>query len=106
VVAQSADERFCRRVIEQVDDAVGIGVEENGAVAPSPTECESRSAPSRRVRVKIAGPIVYRERGFCPGREIYFLDPTGNVLELRDPTWKPGMPTPTFEEITAKRAAV
>ena len=31
--------------------------------------------------------------------ELYFLDPSGNMLELRDPTWKSGMPTPTYEEI-------
>ena len=47
----------------------------------------------------IAQPIVYREQGFFPGRELYFLDPSGNMLELRDPTWKPGMPQPTYEEI-------
>ncbi len=49
--------------------------------------------------VTIAEPIVYRERGFFTGRELYFLDPSGNMLEVRDPTWKPGMPTPDFEEI-------
>ena len=43
--------------------------------------------------------IVYRERGFFTGRELYFLDPSGNMLELRDQTWKSGMPTPTHEEI-------
>jgi len=51
--------------------------------------------------VKLAGPIVYRERGFFPGREIYFLDPSGNILELRDARWRPGMPRPTFEELTS-----
>jgi len=53
--------------------------------------------------VKMAGPVVYRERGFFTGREMYFLDPSGNVLELRDASWKAGMPTPTFEEMTASR---
>lgn len=43
--------------------------------------------------------IIYRERGFFTGRELYFLDPSGNMLELRDKTWKSGMPTPTHEEI-------
>ena len=43
--------------------------------------------------------IIYREQGFFPGRELYFLDPSGNMLELRDPTWQPGMPTLTYEEI-------
>jgi catechol 2,3-dioxygenase-like lactoylglutathione lyase family enzyme len=51
----------------------------------------------RSIRVPEA--IVYRERGFFLGREMYFLDPSGNLLELCDPTWKPGMPTPTYEEI-------
>ena len=49
--------------------------------------------------VKIAEPIVYREKGHFTGRELYFLDPSGNMLELCDPTWKPGMPAPTYEEI-------
>jgi extradiol dioxygenase family protein len=52
-----------------------------------------------RIGVRIAEPIVYRARGHFTGRELYFLDPSGNMLELRDGTWKEGMPTPTFEEI-------
>ncbi len=43
--------------------------------------------------------LVYRERGFFTGRELYFFDPSGNRLELRDPTWEAGMATPAFEEI-------
>ena len=43
--------------------------------------------------------LVYREQGFFTGRELYFLDPSGNRLELRDPTWKPGMPKPSHEEL-------
>jgi len=43
--------------------------------------------------------LIYREQGFFPGRELYFLDPSGNMLELRDPTWKTGMPTPSYAEI-------
>ena len=49
--------------------------------------------------------LVYRERGFFTGREVYFNDPSGNRLELRDPTWVPGMPKPPLEEIVAKAAA-
>ena len=49
--------------------------------------------------IPIAEPIVYRGQGFFLGREMYFLDPSGNMLELCDPTWKPGMLTPTYEEI-------
>ena len=51
--------------------------------------------------VRIAEPIVYRERGHFTGRELYFLDPSGNMLELRDATWQSGMPIPTYEEIIA-----
>lgn len=43
--------------------------------------------------------LVYRARGFFTGRELYFFDPSGNRLELRDPTWQEGMPTPDFAEI-------
>jgi len=27
------------------------------------------------------------------------VDPSGNTIELTDPTWVEGMPEPTFEEI-------
>lgn len=43
--------------------------------------------------------LVYRAQGFFTGRELYFFDPSGNRLELRDPTWVEGMPEPPFEEI-------
>jgi catechol 2,3-dioxygenase-like lactoylglutathione lyase family enzyme len=43
--------------------------------------------------------LLYRAKGFFTGRELYFLDPSGNRLELRDPTWKAGMPEPTFDEL-------
>ena len=45
--------------------------------------------------------LVYREQGFFLGRELYFQDPSGNQLELRDPNWEPGMPKPSVEEILA-----
>ena len=43
--------------------------------------------------------LVYRAKGYFTGRELYFFDPSGNRLELRDPTWKQGMPEPSYEEI-------
>ena len=46
--------------------------------------------------------LMYREQGFFTGRELYFLDPSGNVLEIRDPTWQTGMPKPTFEELASR----
>ena len=49
--------------------------------------------------------LVYRRVGFFTGRELYFHDPSGNKLELRDPTWVPGMPEPSFDELAAQAAA-
>lgn len=46
--------------------------------------------------------LYYRKKGYFPGRELYFLDPSGNRLELRDPTWKEGMPQPSFEEVAGR----
>ncbi len=43
--------------------------------------------------------LIYRAKGHFTGRELYFFDPSGNRLELRDPTWKQGMPEPSFEDI-------
>jgi catechol 2,3-dioxygenase-like lactoylglutathione lyase family enzyme len=43
--------------------------------------------------------LYHRKEGVFPGRELYFFDPSGNRLELRDPTWQAGMPEPTFEEL-------
>jgi catechol 2,3-dioxygenase-like lactoylglutathione lyase family enzyme len=43
--------------------------------------------------------LYHRREGVFPGRELYFFDPSGNRLELRDPTWEAGMPEPTFEEL-------
>ena len=43
--------------------------------------------------------LTYRAKGFFTGRELYFFDPSGNRLELRDPTWKAGMPEPPIDEI-------
>ncbi|MEC8958407.1 MAG: VOC family protein [Chloroflexota bacterium] len=43
--------------------------------------------------------LVHRKQGFFTGRELYFFDPSGNKLELRDPTWSDGMPEATVEEL-------
>ena len=45
--------------------------------------------------------LFYRPEGFFTGRELYFYDPSGNRLELRDPTWVKGMPEPSFEELAS-----
>ncbi len=51
---------------------------------------------TRNIRVE---KLYHRKEGYFPGRELYFFDPSGNRLELRDPTWTAGMPEPTFEEL-------
>lgn len=51
--------------------------------------------------IKIHEPVDYRPGGFFPGRQLFVLDPSGNRIELRDASWRPGMPTPTYEEIVA-----
>ena len=43
--------------------------------------------------------IVHRAQGFFTGRELYFFDPSGNRLELRDPAWSAGMPELTVDEL-------
>jgi extradiol dioxygenase family protein len=71
----------------------------------SPEEWERAAKLFHDIGVPLAEPIVYRERGFFTGREMYFFDPSGNVLELRDATWQPGMPRPTYEEIVGSTAS-
>ncbi len=65
----------------------------------SPEVFEGACKLFRERGIRPVEPIAYREHGFFPGRELYFLDPSGNMLELRDPTWRSGMPTPAFEEL-------
>ena len=43
--------------------------------------------------------LLYRAKGVFTGQELYFFDPSGNGLELRNPAWTEGMPEPTFDEI-------
>ena len=91
-------------LIERKEPAVRTPEQDNRlhhAFIVSPEMWEKACRIFHRDRIKIPGPIVYRKAGHFPGRELYFLDPSGNMLELTDPTWKPGMPTPTFEEIVA-----
>jgi extradiol dioxygenase family protein len=43
--------------------------------------------------------LIYRAKGFFTGQELYFFDPSGNRLELRNPAWTEGMPEPSVDEI-------
>src|SRR5215471_2698518 len=45
----------------------------------------------RRVKLE---ELTYRAHGFFTGRELYFLDLSGNLLEVRDPTWTAGIAHP------------
>lgn len=53
----------------------------------------------RDLGITIHEPVDYRPGGFFTGRQLFVLDPSGNRIELRDSSWKAGMPTPTYEEI-------
>ncbi len=66
----------------------------------TPETFEKACKVFREQQVDVTG-IVYRANGFFTGRELYFTDPSGNRLELRDPTWKRGMPEPPWEELAA-----
>lgn len=68
-------------------------------VAPATLEKACKIFKEQNVRIE---ELYYRKGGYFPGRELYFFDPSGNRLELRDPTWKAGMPEPSFDEVAGK----
>jgi extradiol dioxygenase family protein len=68
-------------------------------VSPDTLEQACKIFQERQIRIDR---LYYRAKGFFTGRELYFFDPSGNRLELRDPTWQAGMPEPSFEEIAAR----
>ena len=79
----------------------GTEAEDGGAhhsftVTPEVFEQACREFHTRNIRIDH---LTYRARGFFTGRELYFFDPSGNRLELRDPTWTEGMPEPPFAEL-------
>lgn len=68
------------------------------AFTVAPESFDSACKVLSELKIPVEGP-VYRERGFFTGRELYFPDPSGNLLELRDPAWRTGMPKPAYAEI-------
>jgi hypothetical protein len=68
-------------------------------VAPETLEKACKIFKDQKVKID---ELYYRKGGYFPGRELYFFDPSGNRLELRDPTWKAGMPEPSYEEVAGK----
>jgi catechol 2,3-dioxygenase-like lactoylglutathione lyase family enzyme len=79
-----------------VEDA---NVHHSFTVAPETLEQACKIFKDRKIPIDR---LYYRKGGYFPGRELYFFDPSGNRLELRDPTWKDGMPEPSFDEIAAR----
>jgi catechol 2,3-dioxygenase-like lactoylglutathione lyase family enzyme len=69
------------------------------AFTVSPKTFDEACKLFHQIGVPVEQPIEHLERGFFPGRHLYFLDPSGNRLELRDPSWQPGMPRRSFAEI-------
>ncbi len=72
------------------------GVHHSFTVSPDTFELACRVFHERNVIIEH---LTYRARGVFTGRELYFFDPSGNRLELRDPTWGEGMPELSFEEL-------
>ncbi len=72
------------------------GVHHSFTVSPDTFELACKVFHERSVRIEH---LTYRGRGVFTGRELYFFDPSGNRLELRDPTWSEGMPEPSYEEL-------
>lgn len=89
---------LCERVEAQKPSDVEQRVHHSFTVSPETFVQACKAFHEKKV------PIVelnYRAKGHFPGRELYFHDPSGNRLELRDPTWHKGMPEPSLEEIVA-----
>jgi extradiol dioxygenase family protein len=79
-----------------------VGVHHSFTVAPETLDRACKVLRDEKVNVDV---LIYRGQGFFTGRELYFYDPSGNRLELRDPTWVKGMPEPTMDEIIAASEA-
>ena len=75
------------------------GAHHSFTVSPEVFNEACRVFQQRNIRIDH---LTYRARGFFTGRELYFFDPSGNRLELRDPTWTEGMPEPPFEHLAAR----
>ena len=80
----------------EADPSVDVRVHHSFTVSPETFEKACKVFKDENVQV--VG-LTYRARGVFCGREMYFLDPSGNRLELRDPTWVGGMAEPSYEEL-------
>ncbi len=71
------------------------------AFEQTPEDWESAARLIHERRIPPALPIQYRTGGRFPGRELYVLDPSGNMIELRDAAWTPDQPRPTFQDLVS-----
>ena len=85
-------------VEEPAEAATGAEMRVHHAFTVSPETFEQACKVFHQQEVPVVG-LTYRARGVFCGRELYFLDPSGNRLELRDPTWQEGMPEPSYEAL-------
>ena len=97
-------------IIWETGAALDPGIEGSGvhhAFTVAPEVWEQAVVAIHEQHVPLSDPpIVYRKKGTFPGREIYIFDPSGNRIELTDPTWQVGMPEPSFDEILAGALSV
>ena len=87
---------LCEREKPQDRASVEDRVHHSFTVSPEGFLQACKTLHEKNVRI---ADLEYRARGYFTGRELYFYDPSGNRLELRDPAWKKGMPEPSYEEI-------
>jgi catechol 2,3-dioxygenase-like lactoylglutathione lyase family enzyme len=87
---------LCER--EQPMDASGVEQRVHHSFTVSPETFVQACKVFHERKIPIVE-LTYRAKGYFTGRELYFHDPSGNRLELRDPTWQKGMPEPPYEEI-------
>ena len=85
-------------VEEPMEVSTGEDVRVHHSFTVSPETFEQACKVFKDENVPVVG-LTYRARGVFCGREMYFLDPSGNRLELRDPTWVEGMAEPSYEEL-------
>ena len=85
-------------VAEPMEVSIDRDVRAHHSFTVSPETFDRACKVFKEENVTVVG-LTYRARGVFCGREMYFLDPSGNRLELRDPTWVEGRPEPSYEEL-------
>lgn len=90
-------------ILWETGETLDPGIEAAGvhyAFTVAPDIWERAVFATQEENIPLANPpLVYRKKGTFPGRELYLLDPSGNRVELTDPTWHVGMSEPSLEDI-------